>query len=837
MNNHFSRPMPGPLEPLLDLAMDLRWTGSQTATRVWQRIDPETWERTRNPMTLLMNARQEQLEDAARDEALLEDLQSWLSRVAHHDSEPTWFDAQISGLDHLPSIAYFSMEFGLSEALPIYSGGLGMLAGDHLKSASSLGVPLTGIGLLYQQGYFHQLIDDDGAQVCVYPYNEPGSLPVRPVDGPDGRWLQVPLELPGRTLLLRLWQARVGSIRLLLLDSNDPLNSPRDRAITAQLYNADRQTRLLQELVLGVGGWLSLEQLGIQPDVCHLNEGHAAFAVVARAAAYARQESVPFSTALWATRAGNVFTTHTPVAAAFDRFDPDMVRKLAAPLAEQAGIGMEELLALGQDGPDEPDGGPFNMAFLALRGCAHVNGVSRLHGRVSRRLFAPLFPGWPYSKVPVTHITNGVHVPTWDSTAANVFWRKAYPQSWSRHLDDASQAITTLPDEDLWAFRNSARADLIGYVRHRIARRCRERGVPPSEAERCSSLLDPHALTIGFARRFTAYKRPNLLLHDAERLARILNHPERPVQVLIAGKAHPNDEDGAARVQDIARFAMRPDVSNRIVFLQDYDMAVAQALTGGVDIWLNNPSRPNEACGTSGMKTLANGGLHLSTLDGWWDEAFEPGAGWAFGGCEDDDASSLAADADELYRLLEQEIIPAFYDRDEHGLPRQWLQQVRKSMSTLTPTYSSDRMVREYASRSYLPAARTYRQRAAGHGAIARSLQDWHASMVHAWEAVRFGHCSAQKVEDHWLFEVELTLGGLDPSHVTVQLYCEDPATGQAAPLPMQLMRPPAHAGDCAIYQGQAPADRPQEHFTPRVIASHPEAFTPLEAPFIRWQK
>jgi len=833
MLTRLTRLLPDELKPLAALAFDLRWTGSQTANRLWQRLDPEIWARTRNPVAILLGAHEERLREACRDEELLAELRGWLERLARHEAEPTWFASAVPEEERQVGVVYFSMEFGLSEALPIYSGGLGILAGDHLKSCSSQGVPLTGIGLLYQQGYFRQVIDADGNQVPVSPYNEPGSLPITPVQGPDGRWPRVRLALPGRTLMLRIWEARVGQVRLLLLDSNDPMNSPEDRPITAQLYNADRRTRLLQELVLGVGGWQLVEKLGIEAEVCHLNEGHAGFAVVARAAAYAAREGVPFDTAWWATRAGNVFTTHTAVAAAFDRYEPDLLATYAQPLAESAGLTMDELLDLGR----EPSGDRFNLAFLAMRGCARVNGVSRLHGEVSRRLFSPLFPEWPLAEVPVSHVTNGVHVPTWDAAAANACWRSAYPGSWSRHLDEAAARLQDVSDQDLWGFRNAARADLVTYVRQRLARRCREHGGTRAEQERGATVLDPKALTIGFARRFTGYKRPGLLLHDVDRIVRLLLDPHRPIQLIIAGKAHPNDGHGAALVREAVRFCLRDDVWDRAIFLEDYDMGVAAALTGGVDVWLNNPARPNEACGTSGMKALVNGGLHLSTLDGWWDEAFEPEVGWAFGGCEEDGIDTEAADAGELYDLLESRVIPEFYERDEHGLPRSWLRRVRASMTRLVPRFSSDRMVRDYARGAYLPAARDYRHRTSGCAAVARELQAWHTGMQHAWKDVRFVDGGVQGSDGVWKFSAELVLGVLTPEEVRVELYRENPENGAPEIRPMALVRPPASAGDVSLYQAEAPADHPAEHFTVRVTARHPDLVSPLETPFIRWQK
>lgn len=824
-----NRELPEPLKPLADLAFDFRWSGSQTAARVWSWLDAEMWERTRNPVTILLNVRRERLDEAVKDEAFLHDLRQWMDRVERSTGEQTWFADTISG-DWAPaSIAYFSMEFGLSEALPIYSGGLGMLAGDHLKSASALGVPLVGIGLLYQQGYFRQVIGGDGLQHEVYPFNEPGSLPVSPVKGVDGRWPRVRLPLPGRTLILRTWEAQVGGVRLFLLDSNDPLNSPGDRAITAQLYNADRTTRLLQELILGVGGWQLLEKLGLEPKVCHLNEGHAAFAVVARAASHAHRNGVSFDTALWATRAGNVFTTHTPVAAGFDVFDPGLVAHYARPLVEDAGISMDQLLALGRLNPANADE-QFNMANLAVRGCGYVNGVSRLHGAVSRSLFAPLFPGHPIDEVPVTHVTNGVHVPSWDSAAADKFWHQAGRSGWSRDLEGAAASVFAMTDESLWSFRNEARAQLVTEVRARYDRRCRERGWAHRDAAR---LLDPNVLTIGFARRFTGYKRPSLMLHDVERLVHLLNHQERPIQLVIAGKAHPNDWQGKDSVRDIVAFCRRPEVRHRAVFLEDYDMVVAQAMVGGVDIWLNNPARPREACGTSGMKALVNGGLHLSTLDGWWDEAFTPDVGWMIGGTDDDNPARDALDAQDLYHLLEHEIAPMFYSRDEHDIPRRWLPRVRHSLTKLTPMFNSDRMVREYVEQAYLPAAAGFDRRIDGDDALAKELLRWQNMLASEWPYVRFEEVGVEREGSDWSFWVIVNLAGIPASAVQVDLCATDVEAGQTLVTPMQIE--PA-AGTTIACRAKVPASRPAEHYTPRILPYHAARFA-TELPMMKWQK
>lgn len=824
------RPLPEALQPLAELAFDFRWSGSQTAARLWAWLDSEMWERTRNPVTILLNVHQDRLEEAVKDEGFMRDLSVWVGRAERAQTEPGWYAKEIDATPSPATIAYFSMEFGLSEGLPIYSGGLGILAGDHLKSASALGVPLVGIGLLYQQGYFRQVIGGEGTQREVFPFNEPSSLPVTPVKGPDGRWPRVRLQLPGRVLILRTWEATVGGVRLLLLDSNDPMNSPSDRPITAQLYNADRTTRLLQELILGVGGWQLLEKLQLAPKVCHLNEGHAAFVVVARAAAYAKERGVSFTEALWATRGGNVFTTHTPVAAGFDEFDPSLISHYARPLAESAGISMDQMLSLGRFNPANPDE-PFNMANLAMRGCSAVNGVSRLHGEVSRKLFAPLFPGHPIDEVPVGHVTNGVHMPTWDSPEADQFWRKWYREGWSLQLGEAAASIASkASDEDLWALRNQCRARLVEWVRDRYERRCRERGWAHRDVSR---LLDPNVLTIGFARRFTGYKRPSLMLFDTERLIRLLNHSQRPIQFVIAGKAHPNDHQGKDAVRDIVAFCRRPEVRHRAVFLEDYNMVVAQAMVGGVDIWLNNPARPREACGTSGMKTLVNGGLHLSTSDGWWDEAYTPEVGWRIGDLDDDHPDRYALDAESLYQLLEQEITPLFYERDGNGLPRGWLAKVRASLTQLTPVFSSDRMVREYVTQCYQPARKIYEERSAPGSPLPAELNAWQSEIFASWHYVHFDQNEAVREGDDWCFWVSVNLAGIQPGHVKVELCTVDPQTNASMVYPMSV---DSTAGTIIQCRARVPAHRPAEHYTPRIRPHHP-ARLPAEVPLVKWQK
>jgi starch phosphorylase len=834
----FNRPLAPPLQGLADLALDLRWTWSHFSDRLWETLDRDGWERTGNPYFILQNVSQARLDEAANDPSFTAELQKWITERQRYLQDSGWYGQQ-AGAATLKSVAYFSMEFGLGEALPVYSGGLGILAGDHLKTASDLGVPMVGVGLLYQQGYFRQVLDPDGRQQEAFPYNDPTSLPVTPVQNREGGWLRIRLELPGRSILVRVWQALVGKVTLYLLDSNDLLNSPADRGATALLYPSSAKARLTQEIILGLAGWRVLEELGLEVDVCHLNEGHAAFAVLARAHSYVRRTGQPFHVALWATRAGNTFTTHTPVEAAFDRFPPELIRPYVSYLAELMQVSIRELLALGRKDPDDDDE-PFNMAYLALRGCSVVNGVSRLHETVSREIFQPLFPHWPQYEVPIGHVTNGVHVPSWDSQQADTLWTcTCGKERWLGRLDELCASMERVSDEDLWSLRTSQRQALIRYARHRLIRQMRERGAAPEHIQQARHILDANAITLGFARRFTEYKRPNLLLHDADRLARILSHSQRPVQLIVAGKAHPNDAEGKQLIHAFTSFAGRSDIWNRVVFLEDYDMALAQHLVAGIDVWINTPRRPMEACGTSGMKILVNGGLNLSELDGWWAEAYQPDVGWAIGDNQEHYGLTYnGIEASRLYSILEQEVIPEFYERDRRGMPQKWLKRIRTSMARLTPQFSSNRMVREYVERIYLPASAALRRRSDNHAKLARDLEAWHSQLRESWGSVRFGDMRMIQIEDRWHVETEVYVGELKSDHVEVQLYA-DPLGDAKVPTCVAMSQQDAIPGavNGFIYTAECSASRPADHYTPRIVPFHPDALIPLEEPLIVWKR
>lgn len=830
--------LPDALTGLAELALDLRWSWSHAADVLWERIAPELWQATRNPWLILQNVSNEVLDGLARDQAFVALLDHFLSGHRRGLTDKTWFSSSHPQAP-FSQVAYFSMEFGLSEALPIYSGGLGILAGDCLKTASDLGVPMFGIGLLWQQGYFRQSLDDCGRQQEFFPYNDPTQLPVVPVRDQEGEWLRVELPFPGRSVILRAWEARIGRVKLYLLDSNDPLNSPADRGITAELYGGGPEMRLQQEICLGVGGWFLLRRLGIQPEICHLNEGHAAFAILARAHSHMRDHGTDFPCALTATRAGNIFTTHTPVAAGFDRFAPELLARYTEGAPRAFGVDASTILALGRENPDDPRE-PFNMAWLAIRGSILVNGVSHLHGAVSRRIFQPLFPRWPEDEVPVAHVTNGVHVPSWDSQGADRIWTESCgKERWLGDLQNIESRFQSVTDQALWALRAAARQQVIGFARARLERQFATAHADEETVQRAGLALDPNALTIGFARRFTTYKRPNMLLADPERLYRLLTHPHYPVQLLIAGKAHPQDGAGKLMVQQWTQFIQQhPDLAGRVVFIADYDMLVAEQLVQGVDLWLNTPRRPWEASGTSGMKVLVNGGLNLSELDGWWAEAYAPELGWALGDRQEHD-SDLAWDAheaEELYRLLEEEVVPLFYhNRDANGCPWGWVAKMRASMRQLTPRFSSNRMLREYVEQLYLPAAHIVAARA-DRSQVERICQ-WQRELDLHWERLHFGELQISQDAGMLHFHVPVYLNDLDAACVAVELYALATEGRNDEIHPMIRGEALAGAVNSYAYDCQIPAHRPASDYTPRIVPSMAGCQVPMEAQQILWYR
>ncbi|MEI7935279.1 MAG: alpha-glucan family phosphorylase [Verrucomicrobiota bacterium] len=826
-------------DALAELALDMRWSWNHCADEVWRQLDPVLWELTQNPWVVLQTVSRDQLERALAEPGFRKKVDDLLRGKRQAAEAPAWFQ-QNHSQSPLSCVAYFSMEFMLSEALPIYSGGLGNVAGDQLKAASDLGVPVVGVGLLYQQGYFRQVIDKDGAQQALFPYNDPGQLPITPLRQPNGEWLRLEIALPGYSVWLRAWQVQVGRVKLYLLDSNDAANFPAHRGITSELYGGGLELRLKQELVLGIGGWRLLAALGLRPEVCHLNEGHAAFAVLERARSFMQETAQPFEVALAATRAGNLFTTHTAVAAGFDRFAPALIEQYLGRYAQdKLGITVHNLLALGRQNPNDSSES-FNMAYLAIRGSGAVNGVSRLHGKVSRHLFEPLFPNWPADEVPIGHVTNGVHMPTWDSAAADDLWTEACGKDrWLGTTESLGRDIRSVSDARLWQFRTAASKSLIEYARQRLAHHYAAAGASPEAVEQARHLFDPNALTLGFARRFATYKRPNLLLHDPERLLRLLTNPQRPVQLILAGKAHPADGAGQALIQQWIHFIRQPEVRSHAIFLSDYDMLLTEHLVQGVDVWLNTPRRPWEACGTSGMKVLVNGGLNLSELDGWWAEAYAPEVGWALGDGQehDDDPAWDAVEAEALYDRLEREVMPEFYARNEQGIPTAWVARMRESMARLTPQFSATRTVREYTEQHYLPAATAYHLRIANKGIVGRQMVEWRHSLEQKWALLRFGEMKVETRDGQHLFDIQAYLDELDPKAVRVELFADGVSGGSPVRHEMKLVRQLSGASGGYVYSAAVSASRPPADYTARLIPHYDGVAVPLEAARILWQR
>jgi len=822
-------------DALKELALNLHWSWNHEADKLWEALDPFLWETTQNPWVILQTVSHEKVKTLLATP----DFQGLLSALLEHKrkffSADAWFQKTHPGAA-LSTIAYFSMEFMLTEALPIYSGGLGNVAGDQMKAASDLGVPVVGVGLLWGQGYFRQDFDSDGVQRALYPVNDPGQLPIQPVRRANGEWLRIQIHLTGARIWLRCWQVLVGRTTLYLLDANDFANTAAHRGITSELYGGDAEMRLKQEIVLGIGGWRLLREIGLNPEVCHLNEGHAALAVLERARYYMVDHHVSFDLALTITRAGNMFTTHTAVPAGFDRFDAELCRKHLEHYAQdELAIPLDRLLALGRQNPEDASE-PLNMAYLALHGSGQVNGVSKLHGEVSRQIFQPLFPRWPHIEIPIGSVTNGIHVPTWDSAGADALWTKACgPDRWrcDRQLADDVRRLT---DGELWQMRTEARKIMLTRVRDRYTRQLSAQGDCDLKV---ADVFRDDTLTVGFARRFATYKRPDLLLHDPDRLIRLLTASQHPVQLILAGKAHPEDLPGQALIKQWNDFIKRPEVRGRVVFLSDYDMQMAQELVQGMDLWINTPRRPWEACGTSGMKVLSNGGLNISELDGWWAEAYTPKVGWAIGDGKEhgEDVTWDAHEVETLYALLEQEVVPEFYNRGEQGMPSRWLERIRESMATLTPEFSASRAIREYTNDRYLPAAAGYKLRADDDGKLGRELMEWQHSIARGWEKLHFGKVTVETKDGKHQFQICVVPGEINPDQFKVEIYAGPIGGPDCKPEIVPACKSSKEQSGTIVYTACCPVKRPASDFTARLVPSHAASMVPLEADQILWQR
>jgi starch phosphorylase len=838
--------LPESLERLRELAWNVRFSWDPATFDLFRMIDPDTWEDcSHNPVAFLGRISQTRLEKCAEDDAILANLDKvWADFEGYRSSDSSWF-AKVTGKKDGPRIAYFSAEFGLAGSLPLYSGGLGVLAGDHLKSASDLGIPLVGVGLLYQRGYFRQYLNSDGWQQESYPKNDFHNLPLHAARDEAGQEIVIQLPLGNRTLSIKVWRCEVGRVPLVLLDTNIPVNEPDLRTITFDLYGGDTHTRLQQEFVLGVGGVRALRTLGMEPDVCHMNEGHSGFLALERIRTLMEEDGLSFEEARVAQASRTVFTTHTPVRAAIDLFQADQMESVFSEWRRAFSMTQTEFMALGREngGHDEP----FNMAVFALRMADIANGVSRLHGVVSRKMWKHLWPGLPTDEVPVTSITNGVHSQTWISREMRAVLDRYVGPRWSRdpHDREVWEGVEKVPAEVLWRTHEAQKHRLVSYVRESIRRRLTTSHATAVEIAAVSDILDAQALTIGFARRFAPYKRATLMLRDAERLVSILTDPRRPVQVIVGGKAHPRDDAGKKLIQEIVHFSRRPEVRGRVVFVEDYDMDVAYHLLNGVDVWLNNPRRPLEASGTSGMKASLNGAINLSVPDGWWDEAAGRHLGWSIGAGEvyDDQETQDEIESGALYDLLEHEIVPLFYDRGRDGLPRGWIRMMKEALKGIGPVFNTHRMVAEYAERCYLPLASRAERLAADGGRAIRDLAAWRARVTSAWTAVQILEIQADEatersVGDTVPVRARVSLGGLEAGDLLVQIYHGgvnahgDLVDASAAP-----MRPAEPGPDGSQwFQGDVPCKRTGHRgFAVRVLPSHPDLVTSFLPGLIRW--
>jgi len=837
--------IPDRLQPLFRIATNLWWCWDPEAIDLFRHLDRMLWERCyANPIRMLGLVSQERLAELAADEGYLALLDRLGAKLSSYLERPTWFAHTYPNSRLL--VAYFCAEFGIVEGIRLYSGGLGILAGDHLKSASDLGVPLVAVGLLYRRGYFRQYLNADGWQQEQYPEADFHALPLTLERRPDGSPVTVQVEFPGRVLQVQVWRAQVGRVPLYLLDTDVESNRAEDRVVTSTLYGGDKDMRIRQEIVLGVGGLRALKALGVEPTVCHMNEGHAAFLAAERIRQVMEQSGARFAEAKALVASSNVFTTHTPVPAGIDVFPPDLIDRYFAPCCAQLGLSRDQFMALGRQNPTDPNE-PLSMAVLAIRLSGATNGVSALHARVSQRMWSGLWPDVPVDDVPIASITNGVHVRGWLSQdMAGLFDAYLGPR-WVSHPADQSvwERVEQIPDAELWRTHERRRERLVGFGRRRLRTQLEQRGAPLAEREQAEEVLDPKALTIGFARRFATYKRATLLFRDPGRLSRILSDRDRPVQIIFAGKAHPADQEGKDFIRQVIHFARQPEFRQRIVFLEDYDIKVGRYLYQGVDVWLNTPRRPLEASGTSGMKATANGAISISILDGWWDEAYDGTNGWAIGRGEEyqDTAYQDQVESQALYQILESEVVPMFYARGRDGLPRDWIRRMKHAMRTICPVFSAYRMVREYTERLYIPAGRQWERLGADGLARARALAKWQERVRGAWKevavrAVRADTVTALPAGEARPVEAEVALGVLRPEDVSVALYA-GPLSGQgeiASPLVSEMKAAGSVREGAYLFEGVLSGQAAGRHgFRIRVLPTHEDLANPLTLNCVTW--
>ncbi|MBY0523393.1 MAG: alpha-glucan family phosphorylase [Gemmataceae bacterium] len=841
--------LPERLQALQKLAYNIWWCWNHDAVSLFRRIDDDVFETVENsPVKLLGNVDQGRFEQLLADDGFLAHMDRVEEAFDRYMAGSTWFHESYGDTAAAIDcrIAYFSAEFGLHESVPVYSGGLGVLAGDHLKAASDLGVPLLGVGLMYREGYFRQYLNVDGWQQERYPENDFFNLPLIPETKKDGSLLLVSVPFPGREVWCRIWRIQVGRVPLYLLDTNIPNNNAEDRGITNQLYGGDSDMRIRQEMILGVGGIRALRAMGKPPSICHMNEGHSAFSGIERIRTLIEEKNLDFASAKEAVAAGTCFTTHTPVPAGNDVFAPQLIEHYFGSYLPQLRIDKNELLALGRQNPRDANE-PFCMTVLAIRLANVSNGVSKLHGSVSRKMWRTIWPDLPESEIPITSITNGVHTRSWLAPEMSLLFDRYLGIQWEERPTDHSiwKRADNIPDAELWRTHERRRERLVAFARQRIKAQLKRRGAPPAEVARADEVLDPEALTIGFARRFATYKRGTLLFRNLDRLAAIINHKDRPVQIIFSGKAHPRDHGGKELIAEISHLARRPELRRRVVFLEDYDMNVARHLVQGVDVWLNNPRRPLEASGTSGMKICCNGGLNLSILDGWWVEGYQGDNGWAIGAGEEytdlpyqDDVESRA-----IYDLLEQEIVPLYYTRSSDDVPRGWLKMMKRSMATMCPYFNTNRMVQEYVEKCYWPSAQRFTQLTTENLRQAHDLAQWRRRLGQTWTQIRVEGVEANgadpmQVGSSMSVKARVNLGGLAPDDVEVQLFHGVVDSLGEIPLPrtVSMTHNGAHEGSTWVYHGTIPCRSSGQHgYAVRVLPRHKALANPFEPGLVCW--
>ncbi len=839
--------LPESLQDLKKIANNMWWCWERDAVELFQRLDRDLWEKYyHNPIKLLGHVSQDRLNAMADDAGYLAHLDRVCKKMESYMNAPSWYDS-IDASEKPGPIAYFSAEFGLHECLPIYSGGLGILAGDHLKSASDLGLPLVGVGLLYRQGYFQQYLNNDGWQQESYPENDFYNMPMTLMLDENDKPYRFHVDIAGHDVVVQIWKVQVGRIELFLLDTNLRCNRIEDRQITANLYGGDNDMRIRQEILLGIGGLTALHVLDRVPQVCHMNEGHAAFMSLERIRRVMQDKGVTFNQAMEATRSGNVFTTHTPVPAGHDTFSPSVMEKYFTRYNQLLGLDWNDFMAFGREHRDN-DQEPFSMTALALRLSSHRNGVSKLHGEVSRDMCKDVWPGLPEEEVPVGSVTNGIHVRSWISREMGEVYDRYLGVGWSDNPSNRGlfERIEQIPDEEIWRTHQRRRERLVVFARDHLRKQLQKRGASPAEIAAADEVLNPEALTIGFARRFATYKRGTLLFHDLERLKRILSDTDRPVQILFAGKAHPRDSEGKELIRQIVHLIRQEPFCRRVVFLENYDINVARFLVQGVDVWLNTPRRGMEASGTSGMKVLANGGLNMSILDGWWCEGYNADVGWAIGQGEsyEDYHYENEVESHAIYDLLEKEVIPAFYNRGSDRLPREWIAKMKGSMQQLTPVFSTSRMVSEYAQKYYLASADRWSSFNANELEKAKALSDWRESIHDRWHEVAIEKVDLLSrgellVGGELKVRCQVRLGNIDPSEVSVEIYQgfigsdEVIQGGESVPMKWKSQS----SDQSHTFTGAIPCQHSgQCGFSVRVIPTNPDLVDKYDTGLICWE-